>query len=223
MSIAAETAGDKPMPVESLRDAVQVFFRHPSPILIYGTAALFVALRIAWGGFAIWDLAIAAAIMVFWPVQEWLIHVFILHWKPVKVLGRKLDLYVAHRHRQHHREPWLLEHVYVPTPTVLGGLLVGVPVFTLVWAALLPLEQGLTALAVFFLLGSVYEWTHFLIHTGYKPRTALYRRLWKHHRLHHFKNENYWWGVSRIEGDWLLGTAPDPADVEKSTSVREIG
>ncbi len=219
---ATTEATARPTPLEDLPAAIQVFFRHPSPLMIFGTAALFVGLRLAWGDWSVWDLAVVIAIAGFWPIQEWLIHVFILHWKPFEVFGRRIDLYVARRHREHHEEPWLLEHVYVPTPTVVTGLLVGVPLVAVAWFAWLPVSMGLTAFATFFVLGSLYEWTHFLIHTAYKPKTEFYRRLWRHHRLHHFKNENYWWGVSRTEGDWLLGTAPDPGDVEKSTTVREI-
>lgn len=218
----AAPAVDKPAQFETVLDAARVFFRHPSPQLIFGAAFVFTTLRLFWGSWTWWDLAIAAWIVVFWPMQEWLIHVVILHWKPFRLFGKKIDLYVAHMHRKHHREPWLLEHVYVPTPTVVGGLLTAVPAFIIGWYFLFPMAQGLTALAVFFVLGSMYEWTHFIIHTGYKPKSAFYKRLWRHHRLHHFKNENYWWGVSRIGGDWLMRTSPDPAAVEKSTSVKEI-
>ena len=221
-TIDAPPTMDKPVQVESLGGVAHVFFRHPSPWLIFGAGAAFTSLRLFWGGWSTWDLAVALTIAALWPVQEWLIHVFILHWKPFRLLGRDVDLYVARRHRDHHREPWLLEHVYVPTPTVVTGLALGVPLFLAIWWSVLPMSVGLTALATFFVLGSVYEWTHFIIHTGYKPRSAFYRRLWRHHRLHHFKNENYWWGVSRIGADWLFKTAPDPADVERSTSVRDI-
>ena len=36
----------------------------------------------------------------------------------------------------------------------------------------------------------VYEWIHFLIHTAYRPRTSVYKAIWRNHRLHHFKNEH---------------------------------
>jgi hypothetical protein len=223
MSTATDVeAMNKPTPVESLGDAVRVFFKYPSPWLIYGTAAVTLAVRIAWGGWSWWDLGVAAAILAFWPVQEWLIHVFILHFKPVEIFGRTFDLHVADEHRKHHREPWVLRLVFVPTRTVVTGLVVGVPPYLLIAWAWLPWSTALTALATFFVFGSIYEWTHFLIHTAYKPKTRWYRKLWKHHRLHHFKNEQYWYGVSRTGGDWLLGTAPEPNEVEKSTSVRDI-
>jgi hypothetical protein len=67
-----------------------------------------------------------------------------------------------------------------------------------------------------------YELIHFLIHTRVQPRTALYRTLWRNHRLHHFKSEHYWYGVTRIEGDWLLGTAPVAKDVTTSSTCRAL-
>jgi len=61
---------------------------------------------------------------------------------------------------------------------------------------------------------------HLLVHTRYRPRTALYRRLWRNHRLHHFKNERLWFGVTMLGGDRLLGTAADPAAVSARASTR---
>ena len=51
-----------------------------------------------------------------------------------------------------------------------------------------------------------YEWCHFLTHTSYRPRGWAYKRIYKFHRLHHFKNEKYWMGVSRHLADYVLGT-----------------
>ena len=67
-----------------------------------------------------------------------------------------------------------------------------------------------------------YEWVHFLIHTDYKPKTAAYRRLYKSHRLHHFRNENYWFGVSRLAADKVLNTSPERDDVPMSPTVKAL-
>ena len=69
-----------------------------------------------------------------------------------------------------------------------------------------PLLSGLLT-AYILILG--YEWTHLLIHTAYVPKSAAYRRIWRNHRLHHFKNENYWHGVTNNLSDTVLGTNPD--------------
>ncbi len=69
----------------------------------------------------------------------------------------------------------------------------------------------------------LYEWTHFLTHTRYVPRGRLYRRIWKHHRLHHFKHEGYWFAFTVPWIDGWLGTGPDPQDVERSAHARSLG
>ncbi|MDX2168661.1 MAG: fatty acid hydroxylase family protein, partial [Deltaproteobacteria bacterium] len=50
-----------------------------------------------------------------------------------------------------------------------------------------------------------------------------YQRLWRNHRLHHFKNEHYWFGVTMLSGDRLLRTAPAVKDVETSPTARNLG
>ena len=71
-------------------------------------------------------------------------------------------------------------------------------------------------------LGLCYEWTHFLIHTAYRPRSATYMRIWRNHRLHHFKNEHFWHGITNNLSDRVLGTNPDQRDVPKSETARTL-
>ena len=217
------TAENKPTKIESLPAATSIFFKHISPWLIVGTAALAWSAKVWLGGWSWWDLLLGAGILLFWPLQEWLIHVFVLHFKPRNWFGRKIDMHVAHMHRVHHRIPWVLEYVFVPTRTVVSVIVLALPIFLALWSLVLPIEIGLTGVAVFATFGLVYEWTHFLIHTNYRPKSSFYKKLWQNHRWHHFKNENYWFGVSRTEGDAILGTAPEPGEVPKSPTCRTLG
>jgi hypothetical protein len=68
----------------------------------------------------------------------------------------------------------------------------------------------------------VYEWCHFLIHTPYRPRGRYYRLIWRGHRLHHYKNEHFWFGVTSTLGDHFLRTAPDQSTVPKSHTARTL-
>lgn len=221
-TLTTPRAKEKPARVESLQDAVGLFFRFPTPWIIASVMVFAWTLRIWLGSFTLWDVAIGAALVGFWPVQEWLIHVFILHFRPQKVLGHTVDLHVAEKHRAHHAAPWVLKDVFVPMRTLLTVLFFGLPLALGLWSLVLPFEIGLTGVAVFATFGLVYEWIHYLVHTGWKPRSRWYKTLWQHHRWHHFKNENYWYGVSRIEGDWLLKTAPDATEVESSPTARNL-
>jgi hypothetical protein len=72
-------------------------------------------------------------------------------------------------------------------------------------------------------LGLLYEWTHYLIHSDYKPRTRAYKAVWRNHRLHHYKNEHYWFTVTTTAtADRLFGTYPDPATVETSPTAKDL-
>ena len=69
-----------------------------------------------------------------------------------------------------------------------------------------------------------YEWVHLLVHTRYRCRTRYYRRLARNHRLHHFRNERFWLGVTTDSGDRLLGTWPAAkGDVALSETARTLG
>ncbi len=68
-----------------------------------------------------------------------------------------------------------------------------------------------------------YEWVHYLVHSDYRPRSRWFRHVWRNHRLHHYKNEHYWFGVATAgTADRLLRTYPDTADVPTSPTVRAL-
>jgi hypothetical protein len=64
--------------------------------------------------------------------------------------------------------------------------------------------------------------THFLIHTAYRPRSPYYRAIWRNHRLHHFKNEHFWHGITNNISDRVLGTNPDQRSVPRSLTARTL-
>jgi sterol desaturase/sphingolipid hydroxylase (fatty acid hydroxylase superfamily) len=144
----------------------------------------------------------------------------LLHSRPRRVLGRRIDHFAARNHRMHHRDPWDCRFTVMPlqTATIVFA-------FTAItWYLAMPtLSSFLSGLLATGIAGLVYEWTHFLIHTSYRPRSRAYRRLWRLHRLHHFKNERYWHCLVMPVGDRLLGTAPDPERVEASATARTLG
>ena len=221
MSTRSRTpASDRLTGDPSLLQAALVFLRHAAPRTWLAFAVLTVGVRLAIGGWTMWDVALIAAMALLQPFVEWAIHVFILHFKPKQLLGRKIDLYAARLHRAHHRAPWKLELIFVPMRTGLLGLALGLGA----WFYVLP-SVPLVATAIAWTMVSLlaYEWIHFLTHTNYRPRTRFYRRLWRLHRLHHFKNERYWQGVTGHLGDRVLGTMADPATVELSRTCRTLG
>jgi hypothetical protein len=203
----------------TIRAALPVFLRHGSPRVFLVALVLALAARVAVGGVGWTDLLPIAGTILYWPLQEWLIHVFILHWKPRKLFGRTLDFAVPRAHRAHHGDPWDLGLVFIP----LHSFLYSLPILVATWFLITPSARlALTGLCLFLLLGLHYEWIHFLVHTRVWPKTKLYQRLWRNHRLHHFKSEQHWYGVTMLSGDRLLRTSPPPQDVPVSLTARTL-
>ncbi len=174
------------------------------------------------------DLKIGVGLVAAQPFVEWLIHVYLLHSRPLHIAGRRFDLPAAREHREHHTEPSELDGVLVPTPVLAGFL----PLIAAIsWGLAWPISHlagggrrrgaASGALGAYLLLG-VYEWSHYLIHTPYVPRRSLYRAVRRSHRLHHYKNETYWFGVTSNLGDRVLGTFPDQSEVPRSATARAL-
>ncbi len=187
------------------------------------------ALRLALGSYGWRDAVVVAGVIGATPVVEWMIHVYLLHAKPIRIAGRRHDLLAAREHRAHHQAPAVLDGVLIPVYAVL----IFIPLIALtVWGMSFPIHVVLggdriahaaTGLLVSYAILASYEWCHFLIHTPYRPRGRYYRSIWRGHRLHHYKNERYWFGVTSTVGDHLLRTAPDQASVPKSGTARTLG
>ncbi|HEX5354814.1 MAG TPA: sterol desaturase family protein [Aquabacterium sp.] len=225
MPTAEDTVHRNPMrpPPDSPRtagEAVRVFFRHPSPLILLVTLLGLGAMRWQAGGFAWQDAAIALGVWMYFPFNEWLIHKFILHYRPRQILGRTVDFYLPKTHRRHHADPWNLTWVFVPrhVHALVLSFLAVVYLLASSWR-----PELLTFGFVYLLFGLHYEWVHYLTHITWCPPLAYYERRVLEHRWHHFRNENYWWGVSFGTGDRVLGTAPDAKDIARSGTNRDLG
>lgn len=204
----------------TLRDEARFFWSHRNARLISGAFAFALVLRVAQGGWTRWDAVVVAALIAAEPFVEWMIHVFILHFKPRKILGRYIDPLVSRKHRAHHSDPRKVEWIFVPMPVLTRA----VPVILLIYILVFPtFRLGVTAAATGLGILLTYEWTHYLIHSRYKPRSRVYRYIWRAHRLHHYKNEKYWFGVTMHAADHVLGTFPERDEVETSPTCRTLG
>jgi len=209
-------AADAPSTVAGL---VHTMLTRSSPRFLGLMALGFGLCRALLGGWSWVDAVVPAVLLAWWPFQEWLIHTYLLHFRPRKLGPIPIDFAQAKKHRRHHQRPWDFGEISIP----VGTFVYVVPLF----GAVAWFGQGapavLTGLTAFCALALHYEWCHFMSHSNYVPRTRLYKAVWKHHRLHHFKNETLWMGVSMRAGDILLGTSPDPKQAEKSSTCRTLG
>jgi hypothetical protein len=210
-------------------DCARAFVRYASPKLIAAALLLALAARIVAGHWSWRDVVIPAGLVALEPFTEWVIHVYLLHAKPLRIGGRRYDLLAAREHREHHLAPAELDGVLIPTYAVLIFLpLIALTVFGLSFPAHALLGGDRVAgvaigvLSSYAILGT-YEWCHFLIHTPYRPKSRYYKAIWRNHRLHHYKNEHYWFGITSNFGDIVIGTNPDQASVAKSATARTLG
>ncbi|WP_228836708.1 sterol desaturase family protein [Nocardia brasiliensis] len=204
----------------TLGAAAREFLRHPSPWLIGATLVAALTGRILVGDWQVTDAMVPAVMLAVFPVFEWIVHVTVLHWRPRQLGPIAIDSELARKHREHHVDPRDIPLIFIPTKTlsVLVVVLIALALF-----AFSRLGLGLTFLSTITVLGLGYEWTHYLIHTDYKPKGALYRAVWRNHRHHHYKNEHYWFTVTTSgTADRLFGTHPDPATTETSPTARNL-
>lgn len=209
-------AADSP---DTIARALPIFLAHASPRVLIAAVLLALGYRLSLGGWSGWDILPVVGILAFWPIQEWLIHVHILHYRPVRAFGRLWDFPVPRSHREHHADPWNYKILFIPMHSYLYSL----PLLVGLWYLVTPTaELAWTGITAHVVLALHYEWIHYLVHTRVRPRTRFYQHLWDNHRLHHFKNERYWFGVTRTEADWLLGTAPNAREVATSARCRDL-
>jgi sterol desaturase/sphingolipid hydroxylase (fatty acid hydroxylase superfamily) len=212
----------------SLGDCFGEFLRQRSPPYLLGAVAAALALRLAQGSWSWRDAVMAAALVAITPFVEWAIHVYLLHSPPVELGGRRLEMLTAREHRAHHEAPSVLGGVLLP----VYGVLIFLGLIAVVnWLLSFPIELLLggprlayatTGVLVSFAILAAYEWTHFLIHAPYKARGRYFKAIWRNHRLHHFKNERYWFGVTSTIGDRVIGTLPDQRSVPRSATARSL-
>jgi hypothetical protein len=203
-----------------LGGAWREFWRHPSPWLISSSLLAAVVARAVVGGGSWWELLVPVALVASFPLVEWVVHVAVLHWRPRRLGPVTVDSLLAREHRAHHADPRDLPLVFIPWRALVWLL----PAYVVVaWLAMPTTSSALTLLVSVYAVKAGYEWTHYLIHSDYKPRSRWYRHVWRNHRLHHYKNEHYWFTVTTAgTADRLLGTYPDPATVESSPTVKAL-
>ncbi len=216
--------------LKELWPAYREFMRHFSGWAVACAIALVLVVRVALGSFSWADLMGPVILVAAQPFVEWFIHRYLLHLKPFTLFGRTFDLYTAKAHRRHHKDPSSLDRTLLHSSEVTASM-------ALIAVTAAPLFGGLaawisgqafwplyTTALLFSYIGLYrYEWSHFLIHTPYIPKTRFFRSIWRSHRLHHFKHEDYWMGVTSNFGDRVLGTFPDQKQVKKSPTARTLG
>jgi hypothetical protein len=195
----------------TLGEARRLFVTKTTARVLAAYILLTLVARIAVGAWSWRDAAVALGILAFEPFTEWLVHVYVLH--------SRRDIAIARKHRAHHADPRDLDILFIPMEVIVVAPLVGIGLPLLLQSGLaVALTAGLTGFSMLL----VYEWTHFLIHTPYHPKTKTYARIRRAHIWHHFRNEHHWFGVTIHVADRLLRTYPDKDAVPLSPTARSL-
>ncbi|MFO0547633.1 MAG: sterol desaturase family protein [Polyangiaceae bacterium] len=191
----------------TLRGAAWYFLRFPTPRMLLASAAVLGAVRIVLGQPRLGDLAAFGCVAAVWPLVEWFLHSAVLHFRPRTIAGRRVDPLFARYHRYHHEHPWILERTFLPVPVLAVLLPINAAVFVL---AMPTITTGLSVACATSLAALGYEWTHYLTHTPYRPRSRFYAAIQRHHLRHHFSDEEKSFAFLVPAIDRWLGTAEPP-------------
>lgn len=209
------------------RDVLATYLRHGSPRVMLAASVLVLVVRLLVGAFGWIDLALVAATVLMTGFVEWVLHLFLLH--APEDSARMTKLGTGTGHRRHHLDPhdvgWILlsaQDAAIFVVLIAGWTAIwSLPIIWLSGSALLP--AYLSAVLAAYVTLAHYEWTHLLVHTRYRPKSRYYKRLAANHRLHHYRNELHWLGVTSNLGDRFLGTLPaDKSDVPLSDTARTL-
>ncbi|NNC80162.1 MAG: sterol desaturase family protein [Acidimicrobiales bacterium] len=220
--------GERADVLRTRREILNTYLAHGSPRIMLIGLAVFLAIRIVVGGFGWVDLLMIAITATLLGFVEWVLHLYALHCPEGSWRMEKLGLGVSHQ--KHHVDPPEMAFILLaPVDAFVFQILIAgwtalwsIPVAWLVGGAIWP--SFLTALTVAYASLAHYEWVHLMVHTKYRPKSRYYRRLSTNHRLHHYRNEYYWLGVTSNLGDRVLRTYPaDKSDVPLSATARTLG
>lgn len=148
---------------------------------------------------------------------EYFSHRFIFHMKPPK--NALLLKFIKRIHYDHHVDPRELKLLFLPAWYSLPQIIIISMIIHAIFANItvtIAFACGITVMLLY------YEWSHYVAHQPINPKTLWGKRMKKTHLLHHFQNEDYWYGVTNSVYDKLLGTYPDQKEVEKSKTARNL-
>jgi sterol desaturase/sphingolipid hydroxylase (fatty acid hydroxylase superfamily) len=134
-----------------------------------------------------------------WTLLEYFIHRYLFHLQGNSSFSKRLA-YVLHG--VHHEFPRDKERLFMPP---LPGFII---LIFLLFFFYLFFQKNVFAFIPGLLNGYlVYSFLHFNMHTRRPPKFL--KRLWSHHALHHYKQEEVAFGVSSRFWDWVFSTLPE--------------
>ncbi len=200
-----------------LRKLAPEFLRSPTAWIIAPSAAAMTVLRLRKGRLHAADAVVVAGMVGGRSAIEWVLHRWVLHLPPITIGGTPREMHPARAHQRHHDcpdDPTTVPIGPIGTAVLVAGISVGA------LPGLPRHDLRLTAATTGFGLVLAYEWTHFLLHAPYQPRSAWFTSVRRHHRRHHHADATTWFGITGHSFDRLVGTTsrtPNTGDHPRST------
>lgn len=192
------------------------FFFFPDISILIALIATGVGVAI-WKGLTLGMILFLVIGMLTFALSEYLTHRFFFHLKAPK--NPYFLKFLKRIHYDHHTDPNNLKLLFLPLWYSLPNFLILSLIFyyfSRTFNHTIAFGTGLLSMLL------IYEWKHYVAHRPIKPKTSFGRWVKKVHILHHFKNENFWFGVSTPFADYLFGTFKDEKEVETSKTARDL-
>lgn len=108
--------------IRTHREAVRAFFSRRSPWALRRLAIATWLSRAVFGPPGPRDLLAAATATAVWPVQEWVLHEYLLHLEPCTIGGVHVNPELARAHRKHHVNPRVIDTTLLPIRTIYQAM-----------------------------------------------------------------------------------------------------
>ncbi len=155
--------------------------------------------------------------MAAYALSEYVIHRFLFHMKtPTNPFLLKM---IRRLHFDHHVDPKNLKLLFLPIWFSLPNFIIATVIIYFITTNFQLAIAFLTGITAYFLY---YEWKHYIAHKPIQPRTKMGKNIKKAHLWHHFKNENYWFGVTHTSIDKTFGTYKEQEFVKRSETARDL-
>ncbi|MFJ7914229.1 MULTISPECIES: sterol desaturase family protein [unclassified Lysinibacillus] len=155
--------------------------------------------------------------MIMYSLAEYVTHRFLFHLKPPK--STFLLKMLKRLHYDHHSKPNELHLLFLPLWYSVPNIVIAAAIFYIFSSSFVMTNAFIAGIMLFLLF---YEWKHYIAHRPLRPISPWGRWMKKVHLWHHFKNENYWYGVTNPAYDFLMGTFKKQKDVEQSKTAKNL-
>lgn len=185
-------------------DARRVMFGRAGPCTNALVIVSLFGLRYFLGQWSWMDTAMALLVIGGFGVIEWILHAYLMHARPLPLLGWRIRSIVFYKHSDHHKDPWDPETLFFKWQTILAG----VALLTLIGYVITFFDERamITFSACVMLMLMQHEWFHVLVHSKIEPRSAYIKARLDNHRYHHYRDNRVSMGVCTLSGDWVFGT-----------------